>query len=345
LSFPLGVDQLVLNISNAGTATLNWSISPSEAWLSVNPASGTDFGQVVVTVDRSSLPDGTYNGMLNITSNGGNGNVPVMLTVSTVPVLSVYPSLLVFTQTTTLKFFEIRNVGVGTLDWSLTADEPWIEIQPPTAGSGPAMVWVQVNTSLLPPGQQTGHVEVTSNGGNATVTCRFNPPVNTFPGYISIRGNQFGDQCEIYDQSPGLLTIYVVHTNTTGATASRWSAPMPSCMVGATFLTDQPVFGVNIGNSQTGISIGYAACLTGPIHILSMLFFGSGLSSSCCRYDVYPDPGAVSGQIEVVDCANNLLWTTGSPGFVNPDQGCVCGLVPVEQTTWGRVKSLYAPPE
>jgi hypothetical protein len=343
LSFPIGVDQLPLDIFNSGAATLNWNISSTAAWLSVNPASGTDDQQVLVTVDRSGLPDGTHSAMLNITSNGGNNNVPVQVTVSTVPILSVVPSLLVFTQTTTLRFFEIRNVGVGTLQWATTADEPWIEIQPPTTGTGPASVWVQVNLSLLPPGQQTGHVEVFSNGGNATVTVRFNPPVSTFPGYISIRGDQFGNQCEIYDQVPGLLSIYVVHTNTTGATASQWMAPMPNCMVGATYLADQPVFGVNLGNSQTGIGIGYGQCLTGPIHILTMLFFGAGLSSSCCRYDVYADPSVASGQIEVVDCNATLQITTGSPGFLNPNQNCACGLLPVEETTWGRVKSLYAP--
>ena len=73
------------------------------------------------------------------------------------------------------------------------------------------------------------------------------------------------------------------------------------------YLSDTAVFPVTIGSSQTGVAIGYGACLAAPIHILSINVFCQGLTPPCCYYSVLPDPQTLSGQIEVVDCANNLL--------------------------------------
>jgi hypothetical protein len=140
------------------------------------------------------------------------------------------------------------------------------------------------------------------------------------------------------------MDVYVVHVNTPGATASQFAAPMPSCMDGATFLADSPVFGVNVGDSQTGIAIGYGACYASPIHLLTIKYYVAGTTQACCPYPVIPDPDVASGEIEVVNCATTLLYGTGLTSMVNPDTGCWCGLIKVEETTWGHIKSLYAPP-
>ena len=48
------------------------------------------------------------------------------------------------------------------------------------------------------------------------------------------------------------------------------------------------------------------------------------------------------GQVEVVDCQFASRIATGLTGTVNGNVTCPCGYpVPVEETTWGRVKSLY----
>jgi len=44
-----------------------------------------------------------------------------------------------------------------------------------------------------------------------------------------------------------------------------------------------------------------------------MTFFVIAPSTACCVYDIVPDPTAPSGQIEIVDCAQNI-----SPGFSQP---------------------------
>lgn len=160
-------------------------------------------------------------------------------------------------------------------------------------------------------------------------------------GSIGVFADPAGSSCNLTDAAPGLLSFYAVHVLTPGATASQFSAPKPACMASATYLSDTGVFPVTIGNSQNGVAIGYGACLAAPIHVLTINFFGSGLTPACCYYGVFADPNLASGQIEVVDCAENLIYATGGVGIVNPNATCQCD-VPVQDTTWGKVKSIFA---
>jgi hypothetical protein len=187
-------------------------------------------------------------------------------------------------------------------------------------------------------------------------------PVFGQAGYIGIYGdNQGMTPCGLRDQTPGLTPYYIVHTNTPGATASRFWAPKPWCSM-AQYLADTAVFPVTVGNSQTGVAIGYGSCRQGPIHVLTINFFTQGLTPSCCCYFIYGDP-RTSGQVEVVDCAEHLLYATGSRGVINStiacdcpactspgclaafyagSDGCINYPVPVQESTWGRVKQLYS---
>ena len=160
-------------------------------------------------------------------------------------------------------------------------------------------------------------------------------------GSIGIFMDPGGTDCNLWDQVPGLLTFYCVHVLTPCATASQFSAPMPACMTPTVYLSDGGYFGVTIGNSQTGVAIGYGTPQAAPITILSIQYFGQGLTTPCCIYPVLPDPNVPSGQIEVVDCANNLLYATGGTGIVNPNGSCQCD-VATEESTWGKVKALYS---
>jgi hypothetical protein len=145
----------------------------------------------------------------------------------------------------------------------------------------------------------------------------------------------------IIDDTPGMLTIHIVQNFTIGegATASQFSAPQPSCFV-ATYLSDTAVFPVTIGNSQTGVAVGYGQCLTAPIHVLSISFFAQGLTGECCFYWLQPDPNLPSGEIEAVNCNNEIVFMPAGAGVINPD-GRLCG-TPVVPTTWSKIKSMYA---
>jgi hypothetical protein len=342
LLFAVMQDSLILNISNAGTEDLDWNISGSEGWVSVSPSSGTNDTPVTVVVNRSGLGDGTYNANVSVTSNGGGATVPVTMHVATGPILNVDKSTLSFVNANDTKTFNISNAGIPTLNWSVTADEPWIDIHSLPTGSGPSAITVGVIEALIPLApQSTGHIDVASNGGDASIEVRFfRSGAGGPPGLLGIYGDPNGTNCDTRDVA-GLLQIYVVHTLTGGVLASQFSAPQPACMVGAVYLGDSSPFQVNVGTSQAGIAVAYGACLGAPIHVLTISYFSAGQVSTCCPYPILPDPSV--GVIFSVDCASRLMTATGIANTINGNSTCSCSSLPTEQSTWGRVKALYAP--
>jgi hypothetical protein len=157
-------------------------------------------------------------------------------------------------------------------------------------------------------------------------------------GSIGIFRDITGTNCNLLDAVPGLTPYYVVQVNTVGSTACAFAAPKPTCMT-AMYLSDTGVWPVSLGNSQTLASVGYGACKVGNVHVLTVNYFTSGTTPACCRYFITAGT-APSGQIETVDCADNLHFVTGGQGIVNSNGTCLCN-VPVEDTTWGGVKALY----
>jgi hypothetical protein len=158
---------------------------------------------------------------------------------------------------------------------------------------------------------------------------------------IGLYADTQGTNCNFVDNQPRLLQVHVVHISPGGATASEFSAPMPACMTGATYLSDTVWFAV--GNSQVGISVGYGSCVTGSIYLMAINYFVRGTSEICCVYPVLPNPYAVpGGAVLVQDCDFNSVSGVGLAATVNGNSSCPCGgPVPVEETTWGRVKTLY----
>lgn len=342
LWFPNTLDELFLSVSNVGTGDLEWSVEADQTWLSADPASGTNDATVFVQVDRTGLADGGYEGNLSVTSNGGDATIPVDMWVGPQPILSLDPTVLFFSPTDSTDQFTITNAGEGTLEWAITWDETWIDVVPPLEGTGDATITVNVDPASVPPGARNGYVTVTSNGGTASVEVRYLPPGSQFGGSIGVYVDEYGYDCNIVD-SGGLLSVYVVHTNVTGAVAAQFAAPAPACMHGVTWVTDSEPIGLYIGNSQTGIAVAYGSCLSSPIRILTITYVTTGSSETCCPYPVIADPHLASGEIEVVNCAESKVYATGLISSVNADGSCRCGAVVVKEATWGEIKALYGP--
>jgi len=160
-------------------------------------------------------------------------------------------------------------------------------------------------------------------------------------GTVALFADPYGADCNLWDVVPALVNVYVVHIWHGGATTVQFSAPNPPCSQ-MTYLSDTQVMPMTLGNSQTGVSIGYGGCRPAPTHVLTINYFSMALTGPCCRYPVLPDPTVASGQIEVSDCMYILNYATGGRAIINSDQTCPCNYpVPVEETTWGQIKALY----
>jgi hypothetical protein len=155
-------------------------------------------------------------------------------------------------------------------------------------------------------------------------------------GSIAVFSDPGGTNCNFVDGG-SLVQAYVYHVFHDGATASQFRIVTPGWM----WLGDNIAFAAVIGNTNVGISIGYGTCQAAPTYLGSVNYLGT-VAAPCSYISVVPDPGALTGEIEGVDCSTpeQKTFPTGGVGIINGDGSCDCN-VPVEETTWGGIKSLY----
>jgi len=178
-------------VSNSGGQPLHWNLDTTSlpGWLSVDTNTGTvqPGGQqtIKVTVNTSNLKAGPYSATLNFTSDGGNGQVAISVTVNPPPppppVMGVSPNPLNFGSVTygnsPVLQETVSNSGGQSLLWSLdpTSVPGWLSAD---TGSGTVQpggtqpINVTANTSNLKPGSYTATLSFTSSngGGNVQVT-------------------------------------------------------------------------------------------------------------------------------------------------------------------------------
>lgn len=167
-------------VSNVGGQSLNWTAqTDGSSWLSIgNSGSTVAPGSAVtvhVTVNPTGLAAGTYSATVQVSSNGGNVQIGVTLTVAaSSPVLTVNPGSLNFnnisqgnTSTQTLK---VGDSGGQPLTWTAQTDgSNWLSIDNTGStinGGTSTTIHVTVDTTSLAAGQNyTATITVNSNGG------------------------------------------------------------------------------------------------------------------------------------------------------------------------------------
>lgn len=175
-------------------------------------------------------------------------------------------------------------------------------------------------------------------------------------GYIALYSDSDFTKCWHCELPNSLMPVYVVHREMPGGSTAAQFAVQTNNPVGFAYLGQSTPLGA-IGSfwlhdDGLGGAISYGACLASPNHIATINLFTLGINPPCVFIEVVPDPGASSGNIDVVDCANNLLIGQGHNMVVNPDGTCIPSCVigppadcnapiPVRESTWGRVKALY----
>lgn len=122
---------------------------------------------------------------------------------------------------------------------------------------------------------------------------------------------------QIFDNGPGVVSLYVIVEYSTGLKGVGFYAPLPSCFEGATWLSDTPVYPWTMGTSQTGVSVAWETCQYSAIHVLTINVMAQGLTEGCCQYPVLPSPYSPIGAIEGADCSDNLITGLGYTSFVS----------------------------
>jgi hypothetical protein len=159
-------------------------------------------------------------------------------------------------------------------------------------------------------------------------------------GSVGLFADVDGTECNIVNPGGGMVTVHILHVNHDGATAAMFQIVDGGSgwFEGA---YTKPAAMTTIGAPMTGISIGYGVpCAAAPTYLGNQAFFASVAAPACTYLSVVPHPDALTGLIEGVDCAQTKTFPTGGVAVVNSDGSCDCS-TPVEETTWGGIKSLY----
>jgi hypothetical protein len=132
--------QEVLSICNIGSSTMDWEVTEDCPWLQVDPNNGESFGEtdkVTLSTDISGLEPGSYNCELEITAVGAINSpqaADVNLTVIG-PVITLSATELKFSAfeggaNPEDQVLTIRNSGGGTLNWEISYECDWLNVDP-----------------------------------------------------------------------------------------------------------------------------------------------------------------------------------------------------------------------
>jgi hypothetical protein len=212
LDFGTSVAEKVITISNTGKQTLNWNLAKEQNWMIINKENGElmegESEDIKVQVFRSGLSPGDYLGNLEFTSNGGQKNIPVKMTVAATPLLLQSTQFLDFGYDTKQLSFEIDNIGNATLQWQIETDVNWITVVP-TSGTDGASVTVFVNRDHVSDGSYNGNITINSNGGVGVIAVsmiKAPPPPNMILESVVFKS----DANESGTPNPGESVTYTV---------------------------------------------------------------------------------------------------------------------------------------
>jgi len=176
---------LAITPETAGQETyVPWLVRQNSVptWIgSVLPAYGANSSTITVAVDAESLVEGMDTSaeiLVDFVANDSTTTEALTVTIKTAitpPALSVDTTSLAFAPGEIEKSFNVTNTGGGSLSWTCGAVENWLSVNPATADND-GTVTVRLNTTRLTAGSTQGTVQVTSNGGDATVGVQVTPP-------------------------------------------------------------------------------------------------------------------------------------------------------------------------
>lgn len=184
LDFGQEITTLALDITNSGKGTLQWNINEEIPWLTCSPSNGTtikEFSSVVVSVSRTEMERGNYNGTLVITSNGGSQEIPITMSVESIN-LRVTPEEADFGSLTNSLQLTLKNTGSGTLKYTVESSNKWL-ILSKESGSVTQTDYIEaiVSREGLSAGKYNATISFSVSGGSVVVPVKMEVAVNEKP--------------------------------------------------------------------------------------------------------------------------------------------------------------------
>ncbi|MCP4646012.1 MAG: VWA domain-containing protein [bacterium] len=184
VNFGTSATVMSIAIANNGGGVLTWALAESIPWLTVDRTAGattTNIDRIFLTVDRTGLAVGAYDGQITITTSAGVRTVYVALTMAGDPGdadLQVSPSTVNLLGEQTSETFAVLNNGTGALTWGLrlldpdddiSVDRPawltfdWAAGGNTLLGGASTTVTVNVDRDTIPEGIYSYRIEISTD--------------------------------------------------------------------------------------------------------------------------------------------------------------------------------------
>jgi hypothetical protein len=180
---PGAVGQQSISIKNSGGRVLFGDVFCDKAWCTVSDRTFIS-NQVVILVNLNTsglLAGQAYSATITIkTLNGGDESIPVKVRIAAVaePQLAGVPSIIEFGEAVRgkrkVRTITLTNSGTGTLSGAVNTRLPWLAVSERSFLGNKVSLDLIADTSELAPGEHTGKVAITSNGGHGIVTVMVN---------------------------------------------------------------------------------------------------------------------------------------------------------------------------
>jgi hypothetical protein len=249
-----------LAITNTGVGTLSWTAVTTQAWLSVNPSSGSGNGNPNVSVNIAGLIAGTHTGWV-IVSDPAASNTPESVFVSlnlTRPTLAAAPPSLAFTAVAgsgtnpAAQSIQLSASQGAAIAWTGTKTNSWLTINP-ASGTTPNSVSASVNIAGLPAATHRDTIVITSaNAANSplripvVLTLTAPPTIALEPLTLSFQAQQGG---------PNPAPDTVVLTNAGQGVLDFAAAPLQPWLAVTPAAGNAPAF-LQVSADVTGLSPG-----------------------------------------------------------------------------------------
>ena len=208
---PGAVGQQSIRIKNLGGRVLFGEVSCDKAWVTVSDRNFIS-NHVVIAVNLNTtglLAGQAYSATITIkTLNGGDESVPVKVRIAAVaePQLAGVPSIVEFGEAVRgkrkVRTVTLTNSGTGTLSGAVNTRLPWLEVSERSFLGNTVSLDLIADTTDLAPGEYTGKVAITSNGGHGMITVVVNVVAPVVGEALAPRGHRAGP-----DGAPGQASV------------------------------------------------------------------------------------------------------------------------------------------
>lgn len=342
-SMKLG-DQMAadaLAVWNAGSGLLSYTISNVPPWLMVSPVSGVSTGEVdTVRLDyrADGLAVGSYTGVVNVIA-GAASNSPLRVTIRLEVrppdgVLSYAPSVLsnVVVQggAADTQHLAIRNVGGGTLNYTLASDAAWLTVTPAAGTSTGETDTIDVlyDAGGMPPGTTNATLTL-------TVADSTNVPV-TIPVSLTVVAPLIDPP--VLAVAPTMLATSLVQGAMAEQVVEVWNAGATVLVYtvsnSASWLSATPISGSSQGErDRIGVTFRTTGLATGLYSAAMLVCTPVGTQSVSATLTVLPPPRY---RLNIVTNPPGAGWVSLVPA--QPADGYAAG---TSVTLWSYAYSGY----